>query len=157
MNYYYKIYFLLSESFLFEKSLEQRRADFEILKKYGLLQKRTGDFGDTKLHIPAIRGMPGTGDGGRSSTTIDVGTNKKEVVLGKHSSSPLGIGSRRGKPKGESTPSRGSETRSQRSASDKLRTTFIQKGKLNPYYPDWAQRQKKKDPDWTDTDNLRKI
>lgn len=140
MNLYQKIFDLLTEAILVEKSAASRARDYEIRKTHGLLTKRTGNFGPNKIHVPGVRGKPRSGDGGSSSYTIDKTTGDNQVVLGRHTSNVLGTGKSRGKKK-PSQPSRGSERRSLETGSDNLRKHLIRAGRLDKNYPTHQQKR----------------
>lgn len=120
MNLYQKIFDLLTEAILVEKSAASRAEDYRLRKKYGLLKKRKGDFGEKEgwVHEPGVHGEPGTGKYGEQAYKFNTKTYKKEMLVGKHSTD----GKRRGKPRGplHGTIGRGEDRRSSQSATDRL-------------------------------------
>ena len=152
MSYYRKIFELISEAALLEKSKESRLKDFELKQKHGLLAKRKGDFGEKKgwLHIPGIQGKPGTGEGGQQSYKFNRNTYEKQPIIGKHSTG----GKKRGMPKGplHGTIGRGEENRTKQGAIDRLRHKLHIQQKTWDKNPNWksiTSRRPKKPNIWS--------
>jgi len=151
LNLYQKICDLLTQILLVEKSAASKAEDYRLKKKFGLLKKRKGDFGEKEgwVHEPGVHGEPGTGTYGEQAYKFNTQTYKKEMLVGKHS---IG-GKKRGKPRGplKGTIGRGTDNRNQQSATDKLQNKLDSTGKINLKNPNWnkiVNKRQKPDSPW---------
>ena len=184
MSYYRKIFELISEAALLEKSKESRLKDFELKQKHGLLRKRPGNFGSDNLHVPGISGSPGSGGGGTQAHKINKQTGETELIYHRHGTNKQAghVGKSRGR-KRETPTSKGKpERRSIQAGSDHIRAKLIKSGKLDPKFGTHDQRradlrfgvglspsaknktynrflraQQSKEDDWSDEGNMKKI